>query len=226
MIMNIYHRFQNFRQFSDLFSKIRLNKWHTSFFSGICREIRIKFIKNSQKKSKIRHKNENTNFWWNFVRISRQIPEKSDVCRFFNQICENKLENCRKFWDLWSLFIIIHYFSFVSLDSRLAPQTALTDPDPRVRAASAVALTCAPTQEGFFFWTRWQSWLIFPSPRPTEGPLTATTTSPPARGRAVGRRWVCGRVLRRPPYFPGHLQISWISVKFYSNFQKFRQHFD
>ena len=27
-----------------------------------------------------------------FVRISRQIPEKSDVCRFFNQICENKLE--------------------------------------------------------------------------------------------------------------------------------------
>ena len=30
------------------------------------------------------------NFWWNFVRISRQIPEKSNVCRFFNQICENK----------------------------------------------------------------------------------------------------------------------------------------
>ena len=41
------------------------------------------------------------NFWWNFVRISRQIPEKSDVCRFFNRICENKLENCRKFWNLW-----------------------------------------------------------------------------------------------------------------------------
>ena len=30
-------------------------------------------------------------------RISRQIPERSDVCRFFNQICENKLENCRNF---------------------------------------------------------------------------------------------------------------------------------
>ena len=54
------------------------------------------------------------NFLWNFVRISRQIPEKSDVCRFFNQICENKLENCRKFWNLWKLFIIIHYYSFVS----------------------------------------------------------------------------------------------------------------
>ena len=56
------------------------------------------------------------NFWWKFVRISRQIPEKSDVCRFFNQICENKLENCRKFWNnMWKLFIIIHYYSFVSL---------------------------------------------------------------------------------------------------------------
>ena len=32
-----------------------------------------------------------------FSRISRQIPEQSDVCRFFNQICENKLENCQKF---------------------------------------------------------------------------------------------------------------------------------
>ena len=36
-------------------------------------------------------------FWWNLIRISRQIPEKSDVCRFFNRICENKLENCRNF---------------------------------------------------------------------------------------------------------------------------------
>ena len=29
----------------------------------------------------------------NFFRISRQIPEKSDACRFFNQICENKIAN-------------------------------------------------------------------------------------------------------------------------------------
>ena len=36
-------------------------------------------------------------FLVNFFRISRQIPEKSDVFRFFNQICENKLESCRKF---------------------------------------------------------------------------------------------------------------------------------
>ena len=31
------------------------------------------------------------------VRISRQITEKSDVFPFFNQICENKSEICRKF---------------------------------------------------------------------------------------------------------------------------------
>ena len=32
-----------FRQFSNLFSQIGLQKWHTSLFSGICREIRTKF---------------------------------------------------------------------------------------------------------------------------------------------------------------------------------------
>ena len=33
----------------------------------------------------------------NFVRISRRFPEKNDVGRFFNPMCENKFENCRKF---------------------------------------------------------------------------------------------------------------------------------
>ena len=55
------------------------------------------------------------NFWWFFFRISRQIPENSDVCRFFNQICENKSEICRKFWILWKLFTIIQNYSLVSL---------------------------------------------------------------------------------------------------------------
>ena len=55
------------------------------------------------------------NFWWIFFRISRQIPENSDVCRFFNQICENKSEICRKFWILWKLFTIIQNYSLVSL---------------------------------------------------------------------------------------------------------------
>ena len=43
--MNNFHRiwFQNFRQFSSLFSQIRSKKRHTSLFSGICREIRTKF---------------------------------------------------------------------------------------------------------------------------------------------------------------------------------------
>ena len=51
------------------------------------------------------------NFFW----ISRQIPENSDVCRFFNQICENKSEICRKFWILWKLFTIIQNYSLHSL---------------------------------------------------------------------------------------------------------------
>ena len=55
------------------------------------------------------------NFWWIFFRISRQIPENSDVCRFFNQICENKSEICRKFWILWKLFTIFQNYSLVSL---------------------------------------------------------------------------------------------------------------
>ena len=50
-----------------------------------------------------------------FFRISRQILENSDVCRFFNQICENKSEIYRKFWILWKLFTIIQNYSLVSL---------------------------------------------------------------------------------------------------------------
>ena len=58
------------------------------------------------------------NFLWNFVRISRQILEKSDVCRFFNRICENKIENCRKCWNLWILFLIHYYILlFITIHS-------------------------------------------------------------------------------------------------------------
>ena len=47
----------------------------------------------------------NLQFFWeffmkfcpNFATNSR----KSDVCRSFNRICENKIETCRKFWNLW-----------------------------------------------------------------------------------------------------------------------------
>ena len=52
--MNNFHRFQNFRQFSNLFSKIWLKKRHTSLFSEICRETRTKFHKKIAEKYKIR----------------------------------------------------------------------------------------------------------------------------------------------------------------------------
>ena len=56
--MNNFHRFQNFRQFSNLFSQIRLKKRHTSLFSGICREIRAKFHKTLEEKCKFDAENE------------------------------------------------------------------------------------------------------------------------------------------------------------------------
>ena len=68
------------------------------------------FVKNRQKKIAIELMNfinsiaKNSKFAFFlrifdeiFFRISRQIPENSDVCRFFNQICENTSEICRKF---------------------------------------------------------------------------------------------------------------------------------
>ena len=42
IIVNFFHKIQNFRQISDLFSQISLKKRHTSLFSGIWREIRKK----------------------------------------------------------------------------------------------------------------------------------------------------------------------------------------
>ena len=78
--MNNFHRsFQNFRQFSNLFSQFRLKKRHTSLFSGICREIWTNFHQtlagkmqhSTQKMKKIGNSFFNrekmlTIFCWNF----------------------------------------------------------------------------------------------------------------------------------------------------------------
>ena len=101
-----------------------MNNWISDFFQFLRRILHF-----------------SANFLWKFVRISRQIPEKSDVCRFFNRICENELENCRKFWNqiLWKLLTIsiIHYYSFVSL---LEPVELENDEAQRVEAAAAERL--------------------------------------------------------------------------------------
>ena len=80
--MNNSHRFQRFRQFSSLFSQIRLKKRHASLFSGICREIRTKFhlkialkMQNSTQKMKNRkfifHSRKNVDdFWLKFWYLS------------------------------------------------------------------------------------------------------------------------------------------------------------
>ena len=51
--MNNFHKFQNFRQFSNLSSQIWLKIQHTSLFSGICREIRTTFHQKFSEKMKI-----------------------------------------------------------------------------------------------------------------------------------------------------------------------------
>ena len=91
-------------------------------------------------------------------RISRQSPEKSDALCFFNQICENKLESCRKFWNLWELFTIIQNYSLVSLGG-LASAAAMAEIDleERLKAANlpesdrtALAADVAPLLAGIF----------------------------------------------------------------------------
>ena len=84
----------------------------------------------------------------NFFRISRQIPENSDVCRFFNQICENKSEICRKFWILWKLFTIFQNCSLHSLPGRGSgppasrPSAARAAAPAGAHRAAARARTC------------------------------------------------------------------------------------
>ena len=60
-------------------------------------------------------------------RAKFQKTVTSVVLNFFNQICEKKLETCRKFWDLWKLFVIIHSCPYWPARSR----GARTGPGPR-----------------------------------------------------------------------------------------------
>ena len=52
-----------------------------------------------------------------FPDFAPKFSEKSDAFCFFNQICENKLESCRSFWNLWELFSIFQNYSLVSLST-------------------------------------------------------------------------------------------------------------
>ena len=57
------------------------------------------------------------NFWWIFVRISRQIPEKSDVCRFSIKFAKtiSKIAETFEICENYKLFNIIQFYSIVSL---------------------------------------------------------------------------------------------------------------
>ena len=93
--MNNFHRFQNFRQFSNLFSQIWLKKRHTSLFSGICREIRTNFHKKFAEKCKIRRRKWKVSEIQLFNRekmlaISYEKIEISDGAR--NALCRSRRE--------------------------------------------------------------------------------------------------------------------------------------
>ena len=140
--MNFFHKIQNFRKISDLFSQIWLKKRHTSLFSfffffflefgaksGKKKSSKIRRTSSTAcaRKKKFAEKNAIFEFfaieihWINeFSLIQSQksrilhffceflmnfFPDFAPNSRkqwrlsFFNQICENKLENCRKFWN-------------------------------------------------------------------------------------------------------------------------------
>ena len=129
--MNNFHKFQNFRQFSNSFSQIWLKKRHTSLFSGICREIRTKFhqkfaekMQNSTQKMKkseihsfIREKNVD-DFWLKFW--DWRTVQRSALCRSRRELSNDYLldeigVDTAENELLQVLFNIIQYYSIVSL---------------------------------------------------------------------------------------------------------------
>ena len=133
--MNNFHRiwFQNFRQFSNLFSQIWLKKRHTSLFAGICREIRTKFHKkfvekcnfdaeNEKNRKFIIHSRKNVDdFWLKFWDLSGAKVCKS--CRSRQELSSEYLlakigvdtaEN--EPLEVWEkIFNIIHWCPYARL---------------------------------------------------------------------------------------------------------------
>ena len=104
MIVNNFHKIQNFRQISDLFSQIWLKKRHTSLFLEFVAKSGQNFIKNSQKKmqnSMQKMKKAEIHFsfakkcWRFFAEILR-----SERCRSMTHKCKS----CRSRQELSNLF--------------------------------------------------------------------------------------------------------------------------
>ena len=95
--MNNFHRiwFQNFRQFSNLFSQIWVKKRQTPLFSGICREIRTKIHqKFAEKNAKnFDEKNEKSEIEW-------LIPPWSFSTFFFLSVARWARKSCRLIPDM------------------------------------------------------------------------------------------------------------------------------
>ena len=79
-MLNNFHRFQIFRQLSNLLSQLWLKKRHTSLFSGNCREIR-------------------KNFHWKFAEKMQILTRKWKKLKFNIQSRKNIGDFWLKFWD-------------------------------------------------------------------------------------------------------------------------------
>ena len=77
--MNNFHKIQNFRQISDLFSQIWLKKRHTSLFSGILREIRKK------KHQKFAEKMQNSIFFSDWINEYSLIQSRKSFGDFWRK---------------------------------------------------------------------------------------------------------------------------------------------
>ena len=107
IVMNNFHRFQNFRQFSNLFSQIWLKKRHTSLFSGICREIRTKFHKKFAEK--MQNSTQKMKKFGNSIFNEFQSRKNVDDCwlKFFRDLSGAKVcKSCRSRQELSNEYLL------------------------------------------------------------------------------------------------------------------------
>ena len=145
--MNFFHKIQNFRQISDLFSQIWLKKRHTSLFSGIWREIRKKIHqKFAEKTAKfeffpiellvMKFINSIAKKFWRFLTKNLRLENGAKECsaRAFQRVftCKTQRRYSRKRAPR-SLGENSIHFSFASLLASETLRTSTHNPEFRVQ---------------------------------------------------------------------------------------------
>ena len=129
MIVNNSHKFQNFRQLSNLFSQIWLKKQTASLFSWIGAKSGKKFIRNSQKNAKFDEENE---------KIGNSIFQNDDDfwLKFWVWRTVQRSALCRSRWELSNEYLLAK-FGFDTAENepcKVCPLSAYRS--PRLRCFS------------------------------------------------------------------------------------------